>query len=103
MNTRTLFITLTSLVAGLASFQSHAASVTDNPDLYGNVLFDPPHATTDATREPGKGDNYGSVLLDPASKATTDAMAERGRGDNYGSILLDIRLIRTGHARTTTI
>ncbi len=90
MNTRTLIVGFISAAACMASLPSLAESATwTNPDLYGHVVFDPPHSTTDATREPGEGDMYGSVLLDPISKATTDALIERGEGDLYGSVLLD--------------
>lgn len=90
MNTRTLIVGFLSTMACTASLPSLAESTTwTNPDLYGHVVFDPPKATTDATREPGEGDMYGSVLLDPLSKATTDALIERGEGDLYGSVLLD--------------
>jgi hypothetical protein len=91
MNTRTLIVGFISAVACTASLPSLAESATwANPDLYGHVVFDPPKATTDATREPGEGDLHGSVLLDLPSMATTDAFVERGEGDLYGSILLDV-------------
>ncbi|MBU2641341.1 MAG: hypothetical protein KJ889_06010 [Gammaproteobacteria bacterium] len=65
MNTRTLIAGFISAMACMASLPSLAASATwTNPDLYGHVVFNPPQSTTDATREPGKGDMYGSVLLD---------------------------------------
>ena len=97
MNTNTLIVGLISAVACMASLPSLAAPATwTNPDLYGHVAFDPPQSTTDATREPGEGDMYGSVLLDPVSKATTDAFANRGEAPierdkwyPYVSLLLD--------------
>jgi hypothetical protein len=90
MNTRILIVGLFSLLSCMASIQARAESTSwVNPDLYGHVVFDPPQSTTDATIEPGEGDLYGSVLLDPPSKATTDALVERGEGDMYGSVLLD--------------
>lgn len=104
MNTRTSLPSLVSTIAFLATFSAQASSpFADNPDLYGSVLVNPPQATTDATLERGQGDSYGSVLLDPASKATTDAMVERGMGDTYGSILLDINWNHAHHTRTATL
>lgn len=90
MNTRNAIVSLFSILSCVASLQAGAEPTPwANPDLYGHVLFDPPHATTDATIEAGEGDLYGSVLLDPRAGATTDAVVERGEGDLYGSILLD--------------
>jgi hypothetical protein len=90
MNTRTLIVGLFSLV-GMASINAQAGSASwCSPDTYGHVLCDSTPATTDAVIEPGKGDQYGSVLLDSPSKATTDAFVERGVGDLYGSVLLDV-------------
>jgi hypothetical protein len=90
MNTRNVIVSLFSILSCVASLQAGAGSTAwANPDMYGHVLFDPPRPTTDATVEAGEGDLYGSVLLDPRSRATTDAFVERGDGDLYGSILLD--------------
>jgi hypothetical protein len=90
MNTRSLIVGLFSLV-GMASINAQAGSASwCSPDTYGHVLCDSVPATTDAVIEPGKGDLYGSVLLDSPSKATTDVLVELGEGDLYGSVLLDV-------------
>lgn len=91
MNMRTSLLSFVSAFVCLTAFQAQAAPAFGaGPDLYGHVLVDPPHATTDAHREAGQGDSYGSVLLDPSAKATTDALVERGAADQYGSVLLDV-------------
>jgi hypothetical protein len=100
MNTRNLIVGFFSAVACMASLPSLAGSMWTSPDLYGHAVFDPSPATTDATLEPGTGDMYGSVLLDPISRATTDASIERGEGDMYGSILLDDVVMDTGIKHT---
>jgi hypothetical protein len=81
----------------MTTLQAQAESTSwANPELYGHVVFDPPQSTTDAAIEAGAGDMYGSVLLDPLSKATTDAFLERGEGNQYGSVLLDVVATRHG-------
>lgn len=92
MNTRNLIVGLFSVLVGMASINAQAGSASlCSPDTYGHALCDPHQATTDATVEPGEGDLYGSVLLDPHSRATNDAFVERGEGELYGSVLLDVR------------
>lgn len=91
MNRRTSVLRFVSVLICLSAFQAQATSAFgDAPDLYGHVLVNPPHVTTDAHGEPGQGDSYGSVLLDPSAKATTDALVERGEADQYGSVLLGV-------------
>ncbi|MEQ1661969.1 MAG: hypothetical protein ABL877_04680 [Thiobacillus sp.] len=84
MNTRNLIVGIFSVLACMSSIQAQAEPASwCSPDSYGHVLCDPIQATTDATIELGKGDMYGSVLLDVPDKIPTAALSEGTWGDKY--------------------
>lgn len=76
-----------------ASGGALAVAVGENPDLYGNVLYDEDEATpTTLTVQTRNPDLYGSILVDEQLKMAADetTTSPQAFGDGYGSILLDV-------------
>lgn len=86
--------TRTVLVAAILAISSSGAFAHDldgNPDLRQSILNQHGKASATAKLERGRGDLYGSVLLDLwAGDTLPSAGPEKGDGDTYGSILYDL-------------